>query len=57
VPLQFAFMTLKFGSLPAQVVSQVPITDTQKLQQLADALTRAPDLESFLIHSAIVPVS
>jgi hypothetical protein len=43
------FMALKFGSLPAQVVSQVQsITDTQRLQQLADALNRAPDLESFL---------
>jgi hypothetical protein len=43
------FMALKFGSLSAQVVSQVQsITDTQKLQQLADALTRSPDLESFL---------
>jgi flagellar biosynthesis/type III secretory pathway protein FliH len=43
------FMALKFGSLSAQVVSQVQsITDTQRLQQLADALTRAPDLESFL---------
>jgi hypothetical protein len=43
------FMTLKFGSLSAQVVSQIQaINSTEKLQQLADAIIHSPDLQTFL---------
>jgi predicted transposase YdaD len=43
------FMTLKFGSLNAQVVSQIQaIHITEKLQQLADAIIHSPDLQTFL---------
>jgi Domain of unknown function (DUF4351) len=42
-------MTRKFGSLSAQVVSQVQAIDsTEKLEQLAEALIDAPDLQTFL---------
>jgi hypothetical protein len=41
--------TRKFGSLSAQVVSQVQAIDnTEKLEQLAEALIDAPDLQTFL---------
>ncbi|MBC7883359.1 MAG: DUF2887 domain-containing protein [Anaerolineae bacterium] len=43
------FMTLKFGSLSAQVVSQIQASEsTEKLQQLADAIIHSPDLQTFL---------
>jgi hypothetical protein len=42
-------MTRKFGSLSAQVVSQVQAIDnTEKLEQLAELLIDAPDLQTFL---------
>ncbi len=43
------FMTLKFGDLNPQVVSQIQAIDnTVKLQQLADAIIHSPDLQAFL---------
>jgi predicted transposase YdaD len=43
------FVTLKFGSLSAQVVSQIQAIEiTEKLQQLADAIIHSPDLQTFL---------
>ena len=42
-------LTRKFGPLDTQVVEQIQsITQTEKLEQLADALIDAPDLQSFL---------
>jgi hypothetical protein len=42
-------MTRKFGSLDIKVVSQIQaIADTEKLEQLAEALIDAPDLQTFL---------
>jgi Domain of unknown function (DUF4351) len=42
-------MSRKFGSLSAQVVSQVQAIDsTEKLEQLAEALIDAPNLQTFL---------
>jgi predicted transposase YdaD len=41
-------LTRKFGSLDAQVISQMQaITDAEKLKQLSEALIDAPDLQSF----------
>jgi predicted transposase YdaD len=41
----------KFGSLNAQVVSQVQAIDnTEKLEQLAVTLMDAPDLQAFLLN-------
>jgi predicted transposase YdaD len=41
-------LTRKFGSLGAQVISQMQaITDVEKLKQLSEALIDAPDLHSF----------
>jgi len=42
-------MTRKFGSLSVQVVSQIQAIDnTEKLEQLAELLIDAPDLQTFL---------
>jgi Domain of unknown function (DUF4351) len=42
-------MTRKFGSLDTKVVSQIQAIDnTEKLEQLAEALIDAPDLQTFL---------
>ncbi len=42
-------MTRKFGSLSAQVVSQIQAIDnTEKLEQLAEALIDTPNLQTFL---------
>jgi hypothetical protein len=42
-------MTRKFGSLSAQVVSQIQVIDsTEKLEQLAESLIDVPDLQAFL---------
>lgn len=44
-------LTRKFGPLSAQVVSEIQsIADTEKLEQLAEALIDAPDLQSFRQH-------
>jgi Domain of unknown function (DUF4351) len=42
-------LTRKFGSLSAQVVSQIQAIDnTEKLEQLAEALIDTPDIQAFL---------
>jgi Domain of unknown function (DUF4351) len=42
-------LALKFGSLSTEMISQIQsIDNTEKLQQLADALIHAPDMTAFL---------